>query len=154
MDGRSRNLIVTRGNNILGAALDYENSRLYWNDRKFGCLASCDMDGNLYFFENSFVADTKQLFNVVGIQRGKLYSTKISSDGYLSVQRGNLTGEQMSMWNFRQVLPKKGSRQVLLLSDREPKQSNPCSNNTCAQVCVPTSKNPDQPTCLQQEGIL
>ena len=69
-DGRSLRLIVRRANPILGTALDYESSRLYWNDLSRQCLASCDIDGNVYFFKISFAADPKLLFNVVGIHRG------------------------------------------------------------------------------------
>ena len=92
MDGKSLSLIVQRTDHILGVALDYENSRLYWNDQRSQLLTSCDMDGNIEFFENSFTAEAKLSFSVVGIHGDKLYSTKTSSEGSLSGRGEDLRG--------------------------------------------------------------
>ena len=176
LDGRSLSLIVQRDDYILGGALDYENSRLYWNDVSCQCLVSCDMDGNVEVFQNAFAAHAKLSFRVVAIHREQLYSTRTSSvdyhpqrgeisfldfftasrpDIFASVHRENLTDGQKVSRNFSQIFPKEDTRQALILNARQQDRSSghPCSHITCTQVCVP-SGNSSRPKCLQEEGSL
>ena len=154
MDGTSLTLIVETLGGILGVALDDENSRLYWTDQSSQILMSCDMYGNIHRFEDSYVQDAKLLFNVVGIHRERIYSTRTLAENSILVERKTSMDRGVRLWSLSQVSPKEGTRQALLRRDqgRQHLASDPCSNNQCTQVCVPSGNNTARSTCLGEKG--
>ena len=143
MDGSNATAIVSGSMDPGQLVIDFENSRLYWNDVDGMQVMSSDLNGqDLRVFQKLSYTPWG-----IALYGDRLYWSTHENQTVASIDKRNASDIQMPFTGESTIY---GITIADLASQSEPR-SSPCASQPCSHICTVTSSTSFQ--CLCPKGI-